>query len=334
MPVADLCRTWDNNGLCLTCYPGYSLANGQCEFQPNTQATPDLGCAEWDLQNLACLRCSEHWVSVNGICVPVSDQCRTNDANGACTACYRGYNLDNGQCVLAPAAPIAPAMLGCKLWNWDTQSCQECSNFWYFNADNVCVPVSDLCATYNATNGQCLTCYGGYQINQGICALIPPQEVADQGCRNFINGVCVECSEFWVFNANNICIPVSAQCRTHNLTNGWCTSCWNGYALQNVLDDNNNVVNVTCQVIPNTDAAAVIDIGCRRFENGACAECSQFWYFNADGVCGPVSDLCRTFNGANGHCLTCYQGYALNNDNGACELVTPVAPSDLGCKTF
>ena len=175
IPVSDICRTWDNNGQCLTCYQGFNLQNGQCEFVPNTQSPPDRGCAEWDWANLVCKKCSNNWVSVNGVCVAVSDQCRTHDANGACTACYRGYAVDNGQCVLAPAMPAAPTMLGCKIWNWDTQVCQECSKYWHFNADGVCVPVSDLCATYDPANGQCLTCFGGYQINQGICALVPPQ---------------------------------------------------------------------------------------------------------------------------------------------------------------
>lgn len=61
---------------------------------------PDLGCGSWDWKNLKCLACSERWAfNSDNICVPVSDQCHAHAENGDCTECFKGYDLENGQCL-------------------------------------------------------------------------------------------------------------------------------------------------------------------------------------------------------------------------------------------
>ena len=78
----------------------------------------DIGCRTWDWKNRRCLQCSEHFVfNNNGVCIPVSDQCKTNDLSGACTSCYKGYQVVVGKCERIPDEK--PSDVGCALWNWD-----------------------------------------------------------------------------------------------------------------------------------------------------------------------------------------------------------------------
>ena len=331
IPVSDICRTHDPNGLCLTCYPGYDLVNGNCEFSPSNNATPsDAGCKTW--VNGSCTECSKNWVfDNNGVCVAVNSDCRTHDTSGACTGCYKGYDLSNGACVFSPSNNQVPTMIGCKIWNWDNQTCLECSAFWFFDSNGVCMQVSDLCAS-NDANGACTSCYSGFTLNNGICEVTPRQPVSDAGCKTFVNGACTECSANFVFDSSNVCRAVSDQCKTHDLSNGWCTSCYQGYDLTEVLAADNSVVDVTCNFSPSNTAAPA-DLGCKTWVNGSCSECSPNWVF-VNGVCQAVSDLCKSFDAANGQCLSCYVGYDLVN--GVCELSpsNTAAPSDLGCKTW
>ena len=327
--VSDICRTHDPNGLCLTCYAGYDLANGNCVFSPSNNATPsDLGCKTW--VNGSCTECSQSFVfDSNGVCVPVSTDCRTHDASGACTGCFKGYDLVNGACVFSPSNNQGPSMVGCKLWNWDAQTCSECSPYWYFDASGVCAEVSALCASSDA-NGACTGCFSGFVLNNGVCEVAPREPVSDLGCTTFANGSCSACSANFVFDANKVCQPVSDQCQTHDLANGWCTSCYKGYALADVLDASGNVVLVTCNF---SAAAGPSDLGCKTWVDGSCSECSANFVFDASKVCQPVSDLCKSFDAASGQCLSCYAGYDLVN--GACDLSpSNVAPSDLGCHIF
>ncbi len=105
----------------MTCFNGYNLLKGQCIVAPIVQPT-DLGCKIWDWNNQKCLTCSDRWTfNSKGFCVPVTDQCAKWDASGACTACYKGYEIVKGQCV--QSAVQQPTDLGCKTWDWDRQVC-------------------------------------------------------------------------------------------------------------------------------------------------------------------------------------------------------------------
>ena len=44
--------------------------------------------------------------------------------------------------------------------------------------------------------------------------------------------------------------------------------------------------------------------------NGACVECVNNFYFDQQqDKCIQVDPLCKTYEKANGNCLTCYTGY-------------------------
>jgi expansin (peptidoglycan-binding protein) len=318
VPVSDQCNTFDKNGVCISCYVGYNLNNGKCVLAP-VQQVSDVGCATWNWNKQTCLQCSSNWVfNNNGVCVPVSDQCNTYDKSGACVTCYVGYNLSNGKCVLAPIQQVSD--VGCATWNWNKQTCLQCSSNWVFNNNGVCVPVSDQCNTYDK-NGACVTCYVGYNLNNGKCVLAPIQQVSDVGCAtwNWNKQTCLQCSSNWVFNNNGVCVPVSDQCNTYNNA-GACVTCYAGY----------NLSNGKCVLAP---IQKVSDVGCATWDwnKQVCQQCSSNWVFNNNGVCVPVSDQCNTYD-KSGACVTCYKGY--NLVGGACVLAPIQQVSDVGCGSW
>ena len=328
VPVSDKCATHDDKGNCLTCFKGYDVQHGVCIFSEFNHAKPsDSGCSTWDWDNQVCLSCSKDW-TFNGDkkCVPVSDQCKTHGDDGACLSCFKGYDLKEGACVFSSFNNAKPADSGCATWDWDNQVCLACSKQWTFNADKVCVPVSDQCATH-ADNGACLSCFKGYDLKDGACVFsdFNNAKPADSGCAtwDWDNQVCLACSKQWVFNADKVCVPVSDQCATHG-DNGACLSCFKGYDLK----------EGAC-VFSSFNNAKPADSGCATWDwdNQVCLSCSKHWVFNGDKKCVPVSDQCAT-HADNGNCLSCFKGYDLKD--GACVFSSfnNAHPSDIGCATW
>ena len=328
VPVSDQCVTHADNGNCLTCFKGYDLKNGQCLFSDSNNAKPsDSGCGTWDWANQQCLKCSNGWVlNPAGACVPFSDQCVTHADNGDCLTCYKGYDVKKGQCIFSDSNNAKPLDSGCGTWDWDNQKCMKCSKGWVFNANNLCVPVSDQCASH-ADNGDCLTCFKGYELKNGQCLFSDSNNAKplDSGCGtwDWDNQKCIKCSKGWVFNANNVCVPVSDQCASH-AGNGDCLTCYKGYDLR----------NEKC-LFSGSNNARPSDLGCGTWDwdNQICLACSKGWVFNAKKVCEAASDLCRT-NAGNGDCTSCYDGYDLKNGRCLFSESNNARPSDLGCGTW
>ena len=129
-----------------------------------------FGCAELDGNN--CLKCSaNYYFNTKGICCKVHPQCRVfNQDVGICEQCYQGYGLNNGTCVIiTPGNMINP---GCQQYDGNN-NCLKCSVRFAPNADGVCIPVSDNCRTWDEANGNCLSCYAGYVLDQGQCIRDP-----------------------------------------------------------------------------------------------------------------------------------------------------------------
>ena len=56
---------------------------------------------------------------------------------------------------------------GCNSWNYETQSCDQCSWRWV-KIDGECVAVSDDCRTWN-DEAECTSCYWGWTLEDGEC---------------------------------------------------------------------------------------------------------------------------------------------------------------------
>ncbi len=132
--------------------------------------------------------------------------------------------------------------------------------------------MSDLCNTWDATTGDCLTCYGGYKISNGGCVID--------------NGGAGETCPYRSVKINGQCKAVSDLCSTWDETTADCTSCYGGYKLNNgycIVD--NGQGNTTQDCPPRT--------------------------VKIDGQCKAVSDLCKTWSLTTAECLSCYDGYTL-----------------------
>lgn len=260
------------------------------------------------------MKCSvRYYFNSQKVCTPVSNDCYTWDSNGVCTSCYGGYIVDTtGKCIANPA-PFTPSKDSlCKTWEKDV--CTSCSNRAYFDSNGICQGVSSYCNTWDGKTGGCLSCFAGYDLEKGSCVFSPSNNAkpSDQGCSkwDWNQNKCLACSLNWVFNANNICVPVSDFCKTSNL-NGACTSCYSGYDLN----------NGACLVSPS-NTIRPSDLGCSNWDwnKNICLTCSTNWFFNSNKVCSQVSDLCKSHS-SNGKCTSCYDGYDLAAD-GSCSLST------------
>jgi hypothetical protein len=183
--VSALCATFDAlSGDCLSCAnSNHAVRNGKCEqigsplagcqerqalgFGPCVGA--DLNCQAFNLVTGDCDTCSSgfyldytghcasssscgfgQW-SVNGECLNLPDNCLTVDSIGLCTQCIStDFRVEQGQCVYF----------------------KTCSGQQYLNTGGQCVSVSPDCASWNPSNGQCVTCKAaGTQPSSGVCCL-------------------------------------------------------------------------------------------------------------------------------------------------------------------
>lgn len=62
-----------------------------------------------------------------------------------------------------------PEKIGCASWKGGL--CALCAKRWYFNSKKVCVKINDSCSTWDETSGACKSCYFGYIVSNGTCAL-------------------------------------------------------------------------------------------------------------------------------------------------------------------
>jgi hypothetical protein len=102
--VNPLCKSWNNQNFCLSCYDGYTLTTGGTCIMSNNQtvrySTEDLPavmdpfCNQYS--NKVCVQCAPRtFMSSNGTCMQVDPNCQTWATTGACTQCYIGYTITN-----------------------------------------------------------------------------------------------------------------------------------------------------------------------------------------------------------------------------------------------
>ena len=71
-----------------------------------------------------------------------------------------------------------------------------------FDANNVCVVVSDHCAAHDAS-GACTACFKGFLLNEGKC------EMGNSLCKDHdSNGACTSCYSVYLLNHGS-CVPIS-----------------------------------------------------------------------------------------------------------------------------
>lgn len=209
--------------------------------------------------------------------------------------------------------------LGCKTYN-EHQVCVECSTRFYLDSSAICQPVNPNCKTYNPSNGACLSCYPGFGIVEDTCLPGAATKSYDPNCNTFDGSACVKCSKGYFLGSSGKCTAVSPSCNTYNPSNGDCTSCFAGYAVE----------KGKC-VLSAADAAVA---NCNQIDplTGICLKCSKGYYFDYNGNCAQENPNCKTFDVFLKLCTECYPGYVINSDHLCIKEVAQAG--DPNCKTF
>lgn len=80
--TSDLCRTADSNGLCTSCYGGYTLVSGDCMVPTNN----DPNCNQ--KSGAICLNCMDRYYLLNNVCTKLTRNCAIYDpSTGFCMSC-------------------------------------------------------------------------------------------------------------------------------------------------------------------------------------------------------------------------------------------------------
>ena len=164
----------------------------------------------------------------------------------------------------------------------------------------MCIEVNPLCRTYDPINGECQSCFSGFELFGGNC-IESTEEVTDNNCKEWEGDRCVACSFGAYFGPEGNCLLADPLCKTVNPQNGQCTSCYSSFLLTEegrcVKDENNEVT----------------DANCAEFFEGICVRCSAGFVFGDDGFCKLVSADCETFDEITGECLSCFFGFYLKD---------------------
>lgn len=84
------------------------------------------------------------------------------------------------------------------------------------------------------------------------------------------------------------------MCKSHNLDNGNCLTCYQGFTLS----------NNKCVTFVVTMPTNCLDVT----PGGQCTSCYEGYYVSGN-ECKVVSILCATYNKANGQCTSCIAGH-------------------------
>lgn len=120
--------------------------------------------------------------------------CSTYSNQGRCDSCYNGYILQNYVCNLHPIDLSKDGL--CAAFNGTT--CIQCATRSYF-ANGICTKANDNCNTFNNVTGACLSCYNGFNLNNGDCVTATLQQpVANNYTNIYCKGVdsvgrCTKC---------------------------------------------------------------------------------------------------------------------------------------------
>jgi len=114
--------------------------------------------------------------------------------------------------------------------------------------------------------------------------------------------------------STGVCRALNPLCRTSDMSNGACLSCYPGY----------QILNTDCIV-----AAAITIPFCQTVNGNVCALCIN-GYFTKDGGCALANTLCSSYDPMNGRCLSCIPGYVFQEN----ECIFPSLGIDANCAFY
>lgn len=166
--------------------------------------------------------CFDGYALRGGVCVLLSvqqyDACLVI-TYGSCQQCRLGYKLNQGNCapINTPQANDIPYCQYASSPNY----CDICINGFY-EQSGTCYQISPYCETYNATNGQCLTCKDQYVFSEGACVF--PAMGVDPNCIKYEGVYCKNCKAGYYLK-DYICMPIDSRCINFNFDVKQCLQC-------------------------------------------------------------------------------------------------------------
>jgi len=173
-----------------------------------------VGCTRYN-ENGSCTGCGFRFYLSAGICLRVSDSCKSwNLITGACNTCYDGNTILGNECV-----PITPQTSTSFTTTSTVSTVQVTPTLPVAPA----VPVAPV-ATATVVSPQ---------NNQGTITTTTVQtnRIQIAGCTTYNdNGSCALCG-FRFYLSGGICLKVSDTCKSWNLNTGACNSCYDNFVI-------------------------------------------------------------------------------------------------------
>lgn len=222
------------------------LDNGQNVTQTTTSSNPvkiqqiDPNCQKYEEDSSICAVCANRYFFnlTRRLCVQVDTSCKTWDTvKGYCLTCYTGYSCGANEYICKPIAvptstnPSDPNSFKKYCLKTRNNVCVSCA-FRSFLSNGLCLPISDLCQTFNPKFGYCLSCYSGYTLDNGVCE--QDQTIApDPNCAsyNYNTDTCNQCNYNYFSNSAGWCQMVSPFCNGYDPASGFCLDCISIYNL-------------------------------------------------------------------------------------------------------
>ncbi|ELP85704.1 protein serine/threonine kinase, putative [Entamoeba invadens IP1] len=297
--------TSTGSSTCTKCNTGYYsiLKSSSCTKCKAGTYADEQGSSE-------CKTCADGFYSTSGssVCVQcVSTSCAAcSKTTGECTSCNVGYSYDssNKKCSICPASYYSSG---------GTSLCSKCATGYYsLGGSSGCTKCSTSCKTCDQTNGNCLSCYDGYTLNNGKCEICPAGTLQS-------GRVCVTCPDMqYSLAGSTICRSCSPTCLSCDKTNGYCTSC----------DSGMEIITTTCSVcsagtynIANKCEYCLLGTYSSSPKSLQCNFCGDGTYASTPGStnCIMCDVLCQgPCERTSGKCVACVSGAVLSN--GVCSL--------------
>ncbi|ELP87476.1 protein serine/threonine kinase, putative [Entamoeba invadens IP1] len=296
----------NRNGLCIktlhssivsfdsviSCEDGYHLVGNECRKCVT-------GCAKCD--SYRCFQCADTYTMMNTNNCLLS-HCLKQEGD-MCTECESEYAITvQGRCVFQIEHCVVMGMLNCL----------QCEPGWYLIGQN-CYNTTTSCI--EPTTFGCISCEDGYYATEKyVC------QPCNRICSTCALGpsLCLTCGNSnYKDDATGSCISdveIQEKCSSH-LPNGKCTSCNDGYYL-------NNLACLSCDVSCST---CVIE--------KKCITCNSTNYMK-DGTCVPQTSIigCNSTITPESGCTSCQDGYYLaTSDCGVCPINCTICDNAVCC---
>ena len=286
-----------NYNNCIKCISGFYLdkKDNKCKKQESNF----LNCLQ-TIDGLTCDKCDDdYFFDEENKCVPTKFCLRSSKFE--CEECISGYYLaEDKSCCMEK---------NCNSTYKDTGACNWCSNNFYLNSENKCIPYSEnenelkFCKIFN---DKCIKCENNYTFGEDNKC------VKTKNCAESENGICSLCSKGYYLGSDKKCTN-KEHCIYSN-DNYLCIECEDNYYWDNTFS--------VCKEIGDNK----IYIGCKVSWTGyKCGSCKKGYYFNnTDLLCYDNNVKNKYFKCSRvyaGICNECEDGYFYEYGTHKCNLI-------------